>query len=258
MYEIWGEKVRMGIIRIVGINMYKYQQISEKIRKKIVNGNFKAGGLLPDQNKLARDFGTTRITIRKAIQALIIEGIVYTKRGAGTFVRKDYMQNLDDMGNAIDKPLGTTHTHPNKKVTSKVLSLNARLPTNEEQSSLMISSTEPVYVIERVRYIDNKVYSYEHTIMPTAVAEITEDVLHHSIYQYLADECHLTITGSHRIVRAAKATQKDVEAMGVEKDEPVLVIEQVSYLEDGEPFEFSESHFPYQTNQVTADIDLNV
>ncbi|GAB5051844.1 GntR family transcriptional regulator [Pediococcus ethanolidurans] len=237
--------------------MYKYQEISEKIRKKIVNGNYEAGGLLPDQNKLAEDFNTTRITIRKAIQALIIEGIVYTKRGAGTFVRKDYVQNLDDIGNAIDKPLGTTLTHPNKKVVSKILLLDARLPSQEEQDNLMISATEPVYVIERVRYIDDQVYSYEHTIMPTAIAKITKEVLLGSIYSFLTKECGLTISGSHRIVKANKATEKDVEAMGVKHDDPVLVIKQVSYLEDGEPFEFSESHFPYQRSQVTADIDLN-
>lgn len=237
--------------------MYKYQEISENIRKKIVQGNFKAGEVLPDQNQLAEEFNTTRITIRKAIQALIIEGIVYTKRGAGTFVRKDYLQNLDDMGNSFDKPLGTTHTHPNKKVESKVLKLDARLPNPEEQQRLMISATEPVYVIERVRYIDGKVYSFEHTIMPTAIAEITETVLKHSVYHYLTKECGVTISGSHRIVRADKATSKDVQALGVKKDDPVLVIKQVSYLEDGKPFEFSESRFPYQTSQVVADVDLN-
>ncbi|AMV60739.1 Transcriptional regulator, GntR family [Pediococcus damnosus] len=235
--------------------MYKYQEISEKIREEIVNGNFKAGGLLPDQNQLAEAYDTTRITIRKAIQSLIIEGIVYTKRGAGTFVRKDYLQNLDE-GNSIDKPLGTTRTHPNKKVTSKVLNLDARLPNQEEQANLMITATEPVYVIDRVRYINKKVYSYEHTIMPTAVAQITREILEGSIYSYLMDKCHLTISGSHRIVKADKATQQDTKALGIGEGEPVLVIQQVSYLEDGEPFEFSKSRFPYQTSQVTADVNL--
>lgn len=246
----------MGIIRIVGINMYKYQQISEKIRKKILQGNYKAGGLLPDQNQLAKDFDTTRITIRKAIQALIIEGIVYTKRGAGTFVRKDYLQNLDDMGSAIDKPLGTTATHPDKKVTSKVMLLDARLPSDKDQEKLMITSADPVYVIERIRYVNGKLFGWEHTIMPTQIAQISMDVLNRSIYQYLTNECGLIIAGSHRIVVAAKADEKDVKAMNVEKNDPVLIIKQVSYLEDGEPFEFSESHFPYQSGRVTADINL--
>ncbi|WP_412989106.1 GntR family transcriptional regulator [Pediococcus siamensis] len=237
--------------------MYKYQEISEKIRKKILMGNYKAGSLLPDQNQLAEDFNTTRITIRKAIQALIIEGLVYTKRGAGTFVRKDYLQNLDDMGSQIDKPLGTTATHPDKDVSSKVLLLDARLPSKVEQEGLMISPTDPVYVIERVRFVDGELFGWEHTIMPTQVAPITMDVLKNSIYRYLTQKCHLTISGSHRIVVAAKATQKDVEAMGVAIGEPVLIIKQVSYLEDGEPFEFSESHFPYQTGKVIADINLN-
>ncbi|WPC16588.1 GntR family transcriptional regulator [Pediococcus inopinatus] len=237
--------------------MYKYQEISKEIREKVLKGKYSAGDLLPDQNQLAKEFDTTRITIRKAIQALVIEGIVYTKRGAGTFVRKDFSRNLEDMGSAIDRPLGTTNTHPNKKIISKVLLLDARLPNQIEQEQLLITPTDPVYVIERVRYIDKKPFSYEHTIMPTSIAQITKEILEGSIYGYLTDECHLTISGSHRIVKADRATQRDVEALGVKKDEPVLVIEQVSYLEDGEPFEFSQSRFPYQTSQVTADIDLN-
>ena len=69
--------------------MYKYEKISQAIRKQIIEQKIKPGALLPDQNQLAKEFNTTRITIGKALQSLIIEGLIYSKRGAGTFVRKD-------------------------------------------------------------------------------------------------------------------------------------------------------------------------
>lgn len=236
--------------------MYKYEEISESIRNEIIKGKYPAGGLLPDQNQLAERFNTTRITIRKALQALVIEGIVYSKRGSGTFVRKDFENYLHDQGSDVDKPLGTTRTHQGKKVTSKVLGLDARLPNDEEQSRLLIDETDPVYVIDRVRYLNDEVFSLEHTIMPTKIAKITNQVLEGSIYGYLDSEFGLKVSGSHRIIEACKATKNDIDAQIAKKSDPVLVINQVSYLEDGTPFELSESRFPYNRSQVIADINL--
>lgn len=236
--------------------MYKYQQISAALKQKFTTGRYHPGDLLPDQNQLAQEFNTTRMTIRKAIQALVVEGVVYTKRGAGTFLRKDYDPTAETLSSIIDKPLGATEVHSGRKVTSKVLALEARLPTDEEQARLMISAGEPVYVIRRTRYVDGQVYAYEHTIMPTKIATITPEVLMGSVYKHLAEERHLRIAGAHRQIYAVKATEEDVTALGATLGDPVLVIHQVSYTNEGEPFEFSITHFPYATSKVVADIEI--
>lgn len=212
---------------------------------------------MPDQNKLASTFNTTRITIHKAIQLLIIEGMVYSKRGAGTFVRKDFGLTDHRQETRVDRPIGTTRTNAGKKVTSKVLELQARLPTTREAEQLMIDEMDPVYVMRRVRYVDGKVWAYEHTIMPTSIITLTKHVLMGSVYGYLEQECGLKIAGSHRIVSAGKATQDDVDGMDAKLGDPVLIINQVSYTDDGQPFEVSESHFPYMTSTVVADIQVH-
>lgn len=236
--------------------MYKYQQIAQSLLQMFTDGTYAPGALLPDQELLAKQFHTTRMTIRKALQLLIVEGVVYSKRGAGTFLRKDYRPNHSREISPIDKPLGTTATQPGHLVTSKILGFAARMPTAREQEALVIHATEPVYVIDRVRFVDRQLFSYEHTIMPTAIMPITEDILHGSIYAAL--KAHgVSIAGSHRTVYAIKATKMDVKAIGAALNDPVLVIRQVSYTEEGEPFEFSESHFPYEHASVTADVELD-
>ncbi|WP_057706213.1 GntR family transcriptional regulator [Lactiplantibacillus xiangfangensis] len=236
---------------------YKYETIADSLRNDIKSGKYTPGELMPDQNKLAAKFDTTRITIHKAIQLLIIEGMVYSKRGAGTFVRKDFSLTEHRQETQVDRPLGTTRTHEGKKVTSKVLELEARLPTKREAEQLMIDEMDPVYVIRRTRFVDGKIWAYEHTIMPTGLVTLTKKVLEGSIYGYLEREHGMKIAGSHRIISAAKATDEDVEAMGATLNEPVLVINQVSYMDDGQPFEVSESHFPYATSTVVADIQVH-
>lgn len=239
---------------------YKYKEVANTLRHQIQHGKYEPGELMPDQNQIAKNFNTTRITVHKALQLLMVEGMVYSKRGSGTYVRKDYVPNKhsDNFGKVspIDKPFGATMTNQGKTVTSKVLELSARIPTTEEANKLIIQPTEPVYVIRRVRYVNGKIFAYEHTIMPTAITTLTEDILEKSIYGHLQEE-GLSIEGTHRIVRADKADETDVET-GIAKKmgEPVLVINQLSYLDDGQPFEISESRFPYQTSRLTADITL--
>lgn len=67
--------------------MPKYKEIAIALKKKIVEGEFKEGELLPDQETLAKMYQTSRVTVRKAIQLLIDEGLLYTRRGSGTYVR---------------------------------------------------------------------------------------------------------------------------------------------------------------------------
>ena len=50
--------------------MPKYKEIAIALKKKIVEGEFKEGELLPDQETLARTYNTSRVTVRKAIQLL--------------------------------------------------------------------------------------------------------------------------------------------------------------------------------------------
>lgn len=239
---------------------YKYKEIANGLRNQIKSGKYAPGELIPDQNQIAKNFNTTRITVHKALQLLMVEGMVYSKRGSGTYVRKDYIANdrNDDFGKVspIDKPFGATKTNEGKTVTSKVLELSARIPTSDEADKLIIQPTEPVYVIRRVRYVNGEIFAYEHTIMPTSITTLTEDVLEKSIYGHLQKE-GLSIEGTHRIVSADKANQVDIDTgIAHELGEPVLVINQLSYLDDGQPFEISESRFPYKTSKLTADITL--
>lgn len=236
---------------------YKYETIADSLRQDIKSGKYTPGELMPDQNKLAETFDTTRITIHKAIQLLIIEGMVYSKRGAGTFVRKDFGLTERRQETLVDKPLGTTQTNASKKVTSKVLELQARLPTKREAEQLLIDEMDPVYVIRRTRYVDGKVWAYEHTIMPTSIVTLTKQVLEGSVYGYLEQHSGKRIAGSHRIISAARVTADDVAAMGATLNDPVLVINQISYMDDGQPFEVSESHFPYETSTVVADVQIH-
>ncbi|PID35483.1 MAG: GntR family transcriptional regulator [Rhodobacterales bacterium] len=64
-----------------------YQQVKEDIRRRIVEGFWGPGDLLPNEVNLAGEFGCARATVNRAMQELAEEGLVERKRKAGTRVR---------------------------------------------------------------------------------------------------------------------------------------------------------------------------
>jgi DNA-binding LacI/PurR family transcriptional regulator len=63
-----------------------YHQIERSLLILIRQRNLAAGGLFPSENELALEFGVTRLTIRRAIDRLAQQGVLYRERGRGTFV----------------------------------------------------------------------------------------------------------------------------------------------------------------------------
>ncbi|RFU44109.1 FadR/GntR family transcriptional regulator [Paraburkholderia sp. DHOC27] len=71
-----------------------YEQVSERIRAAIRNGQFVADSRLPSERELAARFGVGRPAVREAIGALQNEGLVITRRNSGTYVCADALQRL--------------------------------------------------------------------------------------------------------------------------------------------------------------------
>ena len=64
----------------------RYRQISKMLRIRIESGKLPKHTLLPSQNELAREFDVTPMTVLRALDELIRDGVIYRKQGAGTFV----------------------------------------------------------------------------------------------------------------------------------------------------------------------------
>ena len=64
---------------------YHYQ-LTEIIRKWISQDKLRQGDKLPSEREFCEAFNVSRVTVRKAIDALVAEGLVQTTKGIGTFV----------------------------------------------------------------------------------------------------------------------------------------------------------------------------
>src|SRR2546425_13298929 len=66
----------------------KYRQVFERLSRDILAGKYKAGQKLPSEAALVRQFGTSRITVGRAVRELKERGLVERIAGSGTYVRE--------------------------------------------------------------------------------------------------------------------------------------------------------------------------
>lgn len=64
------------------------EQASQILRKRIREGVYAPGERLPSEDELAEEMGISRTTLRAAMSALVAEGLVVRRQGAGTYVNR--------------------------------------------------------------------------------------------------------------------------------------------------------------------------
>src|SRR5699024_8467871 len=231
--------------------MTKYEMIAGKIRQRIREEVYPVDSLIPDQVSLAKEFKVSRMTVKKAMDILELEGLILRKRGAGTFVKKTALS--EGLTASIMEYEGLTKQLANQEAKSQVISFKLHFPNELIQEKLMLDKHDPIYKIIRLRVVDDAPYILEHTIMnANLIPGINEDILHQSIYDYIHKELNLQFGGAHRIIQADKASEYDQKYLNCDEHDPILEIEQVVYLEDGTPFEYSRSRNKYNTRSYNV------
>jgi GntR family transcriptional regulator, transcriptional repressor for pyruvate dehydrogenase complex len=71
-----------------------HRQVAESLRALIVDGNIKAGGVLPPERELAKQFGVSRATVREALHLLQLWGLVEPHHGGGNYVRAPTVEHI--------------------------------------------------------------------------------------------------------------------------------------------------------------------
>lgn len=234
----------------------KYQIVAEKIRQRIITGVYQAKQLMPDQNSIAKEFDVSRLTVKKALDMLALEGLIYKQSGLGTIVLGviPIKAVSDSPANAFD---GMSKQHIGEKVESKIISFEVHFPDDDLQAKLDIAKDEPVYEIERLRILNGEPLILEHTFMPVKlVPGLNEKIMHQSIYGYLHQNLHLKFGGAYRKIRASLPDQLDLKYLNAKETDPILEFEEIVWLNNGENIEYSTSRNRYDKRSYTV-LDVN-
>lgn len=231
--------------------MSRYQDIANDIEKNIIEKKYIHQ--LPEQYDLAKKYQTSRVTIVHALKILQNKKLIKTVKGHGTFITNKSIPDIF-LNSEVNEHEGfTRHINSAFEVTSHVIAFNIRKPSPGERKALNLGKNDEVYDIIRQRILNGKPAKLEYTIMPVKrIPGITLDILHKSVYSYIQNELGLKIGKDDRIITAEKSDAYDIKYLECTQNDPVLCIQQKAYLEDGRPFELSESRNRYDRGALTV------
>ncbi|MCY7051280.1 GntR family transcriptional regulator [Streptococcus parasanguinis] len=230
--------------------MAKYEEIASVLRDRIADGVYGEDSMLPTQAELAKEFGASRMTVKKAIEILIIEGLIYSKQGIGTKVLNSSFWNKRDSKVRLNNfnGLSSDLADDSRKITSQVIEFSVEFPSKEIAECLQVEESSPVYKIIRLRLLDGSPYVIEHTYMPCdLVPSLDEKVLLASVYDYLLHKLNLKFAGGYRNITAERPDNYDQQYLNCSASDPVLQVEQVVYLGNGRPIEYSRIRNRFDT-----------
>ncbi|OOM79725.1 FadR/GntR family transcriptional regulator [Clostridium sp. BL-8] len=71
-----------------------YDQVIEEIKNKIKSGDIKKGDRLPSEREMAESLGVSRTSVREALRALEVVGLVESRQGAGNYIKTNFDNSL--------------------------------------------------------------------------------------------------------------------------------------------------------------------
>jgi len=212
----------------------KYYQLRETLREQI--DLLQSGQPIPSENELCLAHEVSRITVRKALNDLVHQGLLYTVQGKGTFVsphkfRVQWAQETAGFhADMARRGLG---------VKIRVLE-QALAPADERVAAeLGLNLGAPVVKFVRLRYVDDKPFDITTNYLPAQLFPglEREDLTTASLYALMQSKYGIRLDHGVRLAEAAPCSPEEARLLHVKASVPLLVIHSTMYDVEGRPVE---------------------
>lgn len=218
-----------------------WRAIADALRSDLVEGRYGAGDKLPTEAALADRFGVNRHTVRHGISALVEEGLVRTRRGAGAFVA----------ATPTDYPIGQrVRFHENliaagRRPEKRVLALDERSATEGEAAALQIAFGDPVCAYHGLSLSDGQPIAVVESLFPLSRLNGMTAALHQnsSVTDALKIAGVADYTRASTRLTAVRATATHALHLQVTEGDPLLRSTSVNIDDSGRPVEYGRTWF---------------
>ncbi|KQI67469.1 GntR family transcriptional regulator [Loktanella sp. 3ANDIMAR09] len=228
-----------------------WQAIADALRTDLSEGRHAPGDRLPTEAALAERFGVNRHTVRHGVSALVAEGLVRRRRGAGAFVT----------ATPTDYPIGRrVRFHDNliaagRRPEKRLLYLDTRSASAGEARALALAEGDAVCAYHGLSLSDGQPIALFESLFPLArlpgIAQALEQT--RSVTAALAAAGATDYTRATTRLTAVRATATQALHLHLTEGDPLLRSSAVNVGEDGSPVEYGRTWFA--GDRVTLTID---
>jgi GntR family transcriptional regulator len=227
-----------------------YLQLQRALRQAIESRVLGPDDALPPERDLANDFQVSRITVRKAIEGLIGEGMLVRRQGSGTFVCARVEKNFSKLTSFSEDMRARGRTPRSvwlKKSTGSV--------TPEEALTLRSSPGTPVFRFHRIRFADDLPVSLEYaTVLASSLPSL--ESVESSLYEALEHAGNRPVRALQRL-RAVLFTDEQAALLQTKEKDPGLLVERLGFLKDGRAVEFTQSYYRGDIYDFVAELSMS-
>ena len=213
-----------------------YQQLQRALREAIDKRVFGPDEALPAERQLATDLSISRITVRKAIDGLVSEGLLVRRPGSGNFINTRIEKNFAKLTSFSEDMRARGRTP-----RSVWLKRSEGTVTPEEALRLRLSPGAPVYRFNRIRYADEIPMCLEYATIVAACLPTLETV-GISMYEALEDAGNRPVRALQRL-SAILLNAEQAKLLQSNQGDAGLCVERLGFLRDGRAVEFCRSYF---------------
>lgn len=221
----------MAVNRTIDVPLYA--QIREALREDLAK--MEPGQAIPPEPDLQTRFEVSRITVRRAIDELVTEGLLIRQQGRGTFVQRlKLTHELNMITSWTEQLLAAGYASRTLHLETEEIE-----PPKRIASYLALGSQDQVFALRRLRLVSEEPLTLMLNYLPSRlVPGLSEKVTQReSLYETLEKDYGLIASRAIDMVETRTATDEEAKRLRIEHWAPLLCVTRVSYLEDGRPLE---------------------
>lgn len=214
----------------------KARRVYLLLRDDMANGSYPAGTSLPGEQRLAEVHGVSRVTIRRALEALAADGLIEKRAGSGSVVRAP--------GGAATLAADFTTLIPQlvamgQSTTARLLSFSYGPAPDAVAAAMSLPEGGRVQTAVRVRLFEGRPFSHLTTYVPEAIAaSYTEADLATTPLYRLLERSGVQVDAAHQSVTATLASPDVAEALGISVGSALLSLRRVVRDVNGQGVEY--------------------
>jgi GntR family transcriptional regulator len=211
-----------------------YLQLRDALAHRIAAGEWGPAQSMPSEGDLAREYGLSAGTVRKALDLLEHEHVVSRRQGRGTFV-------LDSSSDELATRFENICNGEGQRVSGEITccELVQDLANEAERAQLQLQAGDQVYRIRRVRAHQGRPFMAERATLPVALFSRLADMRQHSHRLAAVAQQHGVLLGrAQERISIAGASGATSEVLGIAKGSAVFLLDRVVTTLDGHPAEW--------------------
>lgn len=227
----------------------KYEAIREEIFH--LADALAPGTAIPPERELCERFGVSRMTLRRAVDDLVAQGLLERQHGRGTFVVKP----------KIAQPLTMTSFSEDMRRRgfepgSRTLALDQTSAGARLARPLEVSPAEPVLRVRRLRLADQAPMAIETLYVREALVPglSRADLDSASFYELLRERYGVEIASGFQTIEPTVTSDEESALLGVPLHSPAFLFERITRRQSGEVVEYVRSIYRGDRYQLQVEL----